>query len=64
MERQVFSGYGIEIVERDGRFFARYDAGEIVVQAREDEISPGEALKAQRSEKDAYEVLLSCQLKK
>lgn len=57
----VFTGFGIEIIKRGGRFFARYDAGELAVQPREDEITEEEALRAQKSEKDAYEVLLACQ---
>ena len=61
MSKPVFSGYGVEIFRRDGRFFIRYDAGEIAVQMREDEISSEEASKAQKSEKDAYEVLLVCE---
>lgn len=61
MNEVIFSDFGIEIIKRDERLFIRYDAGEIVVQTREDEISAGEAAKAQRSEEDAYEVLLACQ---
>jgi hypothetical protein len=61
MNDVIFSDFGIEIIKRDERFFIRYDAGEIVVQLREDEISADEAAKAQRSEEDAYEVLLACQ---
>lgn len=57
----VFSGFGVKIIERDGRLFARYDVGEIAVQFREDEISEHEAAKIQKSENDAYEVLLACQ---
>lgn len=61
MEEKIFSGFGVEILKRDGRYFIRYDAGEIVVQMREDEITEVEAAKAQHSEKDAYEVLLACE---
>ena len=39
----------------------RYDAGEIIVQIREEEITAEDVTKAQKSEKDAYEVLLACQ---
>ena len=58
MNDTIFSGFGIEIFKRDGRHFIRYDAGEIVVQFREEEITEDEAIKAQKSEKDAYEMLL------
>lgn len=61
MDESVFSGYGIEILKRGGRYFVRYDAGEIVIQPREDEITEEQALRAQRSEEDAYEVILNCQ---
>lgn len=61
MNDTIFSGFGIEIFKRDGRHFIRYDAGEIAVQFREDEITEEEATKAQTSEESAYEVLLACQ---
>ena len=61
MNDTIFSGFGIEIFKRDRRYFIRYDAGEIVVQLREDEITEEEAAKAQKSEENAYEVLLACQ---
>jgi hypothetical protein len=41
----LFSDYGIEVLKRDGRFFIRYDAGEVAIQMREDEISGEEFLK-------------------
>lgn len=63
MDTTIFSGFGINIIERNGNYFIRYDAGSIVTQFREDEINEVEAQKAQRSEKDAYEVILSCQLR-
>lgn len=61
MSDEIFSGFGIEIFKRDGRYFIRYDAGEIAVQIREEEITEEEAAKAQKSEGGAYEVLLACQ---
>jgi hypothetical protein len=61
MNGTIFSGFGIEVFKRDGRYFIRYDAGEIAVQFREEEITEEEAAKAQKSEEDAYEVLLACQ---
>ncbi|PQQ65693.1 hypothetical protein [Acetivibrio saccincola] len=54
----VFSGFGIEIIKREGKFFVRYDSGETVSNMIEKEITEDEAIKAQKSEKDAYEVLL------
>lgn len=60
MEKKVFSGYGVDILFRDGKYFIRYDAGGIAVKMREDEISHEEAVKAQQSERDAYEIILLC----
>ena len=54
----IFSGFGIEIIKREGRFFVKYDSGEIVSNVIEKEITEDEAIKAQKSEKDAYEMLL------
>jgi len=61
MAETLFSGFGVEIIRRDGRLYARYDGGYHVCQMREDEITEEEAARAQRSEKDAYEVLLACE---
>lgn len=63
MDSTIFSDFGIEIFKREERYFIRYDAGEIVVQIREEEITEEEATKAQKSEESAYEVLLACQRK-
>ena len=43
MGDMIFSDFGIEVYKRDGRFFVRYDDGEIVVHVREDEITEVEA---------------------
>ncbi|WP_156876278.1 hypothetical protein [Rhodoferax antarcticus] len=61
MNSMIFSGFGIEIFKRDERYFIRYDAGELAVQFREDEINEDEAANAQKSEESAYDVLLACQ---
>ena len=61
MNDLLFSDYGIEVRRRHGRFFIRYDAGEVAVQMREDEISEEEFLSVQQSEKDAHGVLLCVQ---
>jgi len=61
MNDLLFSDYGIEVRKRDGRFFIRYDAGEVAVQMREGEISREEFLRVQHSEKEAHAVLLSVQ---
>lgn len=61
MDTVIFSDFGVEIFRRGGRFFLRYDSGELVVNMEEIEISEEESFKAQRSEQDAYEVILSHQ---
>jgi len=61
MEEITFSGFGVEIIKRLGRFYIRYDAGEIAVSMEEKEITEAEANKAKLSERDAYEVILACQ---
>ncbi|MFP4896972.1 hypothetical protein, partial [Paraburkholderia sp. EG304] len=57
-DQHVFSGFGIDILRRSGCYFLRYDAGELVVQIRELELSPEDALLATQSEQSAYEVIL------
>ncbi|WP_219834743.1 hypothetical protein [Paenibacillus sp. R14(2021)] len=61
VERLVFSDYGIEIYERNEKKYIRYDAGEIVVQIREIEITAEEAAKAQLGPEYAYEVIVKCE---
>lgn len=63
MDDTIFAGHCIEIFKRNEHFFIRYDAGEIAVQIREEELTAEEVAKAQKSEKDAYEVLLACQMR-
>lgn len=61
MDKMIFVGFGVEIFARNGRIFIRYDTGEIVSKIQEDEITEEEVIKAQISERDAYEVLLACE---
>ena len=63
MDDQIFVGFGVEVLRRGKRFFIKYDMGEIVVQIQEIEITEAEAAKAQKSQNDAYEVILACQLR-
>ena len=58
MENIIFFDYGIEIIERGGDYFIRYDAGEIVSKLEEVKVSPEQVERAKRSEDDAYKVLL------
>lgn len=60
----IFSGYGIEIIERDKKLFLQYDAGEIVDLMIEVEVTEDESIKAQNSDTDAYEVIIKLQNEK
>ncbi|MGG4214041.1 hypothetical protein [Paenibacillus sp. FSL L8-0638] len=60
----LFANYGINIIRRDGGIFISFDAGGIVVQMIEIEITEEESLKAQRSERDAYELIIKLQNEK
>ena len=61
MEELIFWGYGIKIFKSNKKIFLRYDAGEIVINMQDIEITEKEAIKAQISSKDAYEVILEHQ---
>lgn len=58
METLIFSGHGIEIFKRADKLFVRTDSGEIVGYPVEIEITNKEAEIMQKSEQDAYQVLL------
>ena len=56
----IYEAYGIEIIKKENKFFLRYDAGEIVVQMKEIEISEEESKKIQgkRTAKELYEFMI------
>lgn len=56
-----FSGFGIDIIKRESEYFIRYDTGTIAMIEKESKITSEEASKAQRSERDAYEVIVATQ---
>ena len=58
---EIFSGFGIHIFDRAGRYFVRYDTGHFATEMTECEITKQEAERAQLSENDAYQVLLATQ---
>lgn len=60
--KKIFEEYGIEILTENGKYFVKYDAGEIVEQFDTIEISESDAMRAQLSEKDAYDVILENQI--
>lgn len=57
---KIFTGHGIEIIERDNHFFLIYDAGEICDRMEEIQITE-EASLAQRSLMDAYNIIVKYQ---
>ena len=59
MDVPLFEAFGVEVFRRDNRMFARYDAGGIVVQYREDEITEDEVNRLRISESEAHQVLLA-----
>ena len=64
MNNVVFADFGIEIVERSGKLYIVVDSGRIAGRMEEIEITKEEAAKAQKSEQDAYEVLIARQKQK
>jgi hypothetical protein len=61
IDDRTFSGFGIELIRRESHLDVRYDAGEIVIEMAESQISEAETIKAITSEQGAYEVILACQ---
>ncbi|HDC4593649.1 hypothetical protein FGL54_23760 [Enterobacter cloacae] len=61
MDELIFTGFGIDIIKRNGEYFIRYDTGTIAMIEKESKITFEEALKAQKSESDAYEVIIATQ---
>ena len=58
MEIKLFENYGIEIFKRSGKYFLRTDSGGLASWPIEAEISHADAILAQKSEQDAYEVIM------
>ena len=63
MEEQVFVGNGIEIVKREGKYYLKYDAGEICDRIKQIQITDAEMKLAQKSSIDAYNVIIQYQNK-
>lgn len=57
----IFSGYGIELLKRDGRFYISYDAGHINIMYVEEEISEQEMIDAQKGGEHVDRVIRACQ---
>lgn len=54
--------FGVQIFEKEGKMYARYDAGEIAENFVFVEINANEANKILTSSKNAYDVLLKTQI--
>ena len=59
--QKIFEDYGIEIFVENGHYYIQYAAGELVDHIIEIEVSEEEAIRAQKSEEDAYHVILEQQ---
>ena len=53
----VFEEYGIEIIIREDKYYMRYDAGELLVEFVEIEITRIEAEQAQQGPQNAMEII-------
>jgi len=58
MENKIYEGYGLEIMDRDGRYFLSYDGGGIVVEYKEIEISKDDVCKIQENGENAYGIII------
>ena len=58
---KIFSDYGIEIHLDGNQYILRYDSGGIVVQMSDIPVTEADAQIAQRSAKDAYNVVIKYQ---
>ncbi|AXI62005.1 hypothetical protein DLD99_16500 [Pseudomonas kribbensis] len=61
MSKVIFKFRDVEISERDGRYFIKYDVGTIAPVMREDEISMQEAQTAIASKEDLNNVMIELQ---
>lgn len=52
---------GLEVVERDGRYFVRYDAGAHQIAWREDELFPAEFEQLKTGEAGEYQTIIGLQ---
>ena len=60
MENRIYgslSEQGLEVIERDGKYFVRYDAGGLQSAWREDELSLKEFQRLSTSPQDEYHVI-------
>ncbi|WP_027088442.1 hypothetical protein [Cohnella panacarvi] len=58
---KIFTGNGVEIENREGKYFMIYDAGEISDRMIEIEITEYEVEIAKKSSMDAYNIIIKYQ---
>ena len=61
--QKLFEDYGIEIFAEDGKYYIRFEAGEMLLRYETIEVSEEDAMRAQKSENDAYRVLIENEYK-
>jgi len=57
----IFTGYGVDILKKNDGYYIRYDDGTVATFEKESKITFDEAMKAQKSESNAYEVIIATQ---
>ncbi|XRP06652.1 hypothetical protein ABC767_07965 [Enterobacter cloacae] len=64
MDELIFTGFGIDIIKRNGEYFIRYDTGTIAMIEKESKITLEEALKAQKVKAMLMKLLLPLRLER
>ncbi|WP_314983682.1 hypothetical protein [uncultured Pantoea sp.] len=63
MSKLIFTGYGVDIVKKNDGYYIRYDDGTVAMFEKESKITFDDAMKDQKSEADAYEVIIATQFR-
>ena len=64
VDGKVFEDYGIKIFIKGGKYYLEYDSGELASSVDVFEVSEVDADRAQKSEDDAYQVVLKHQMRR
>ena len=57
----VYKNDWMQIIKKGEQYIIQYNSGDLINSIREIEVSKADALKAQKSEQSAYEVILKYQ---
>lgn len=57
----VYKNDWMQIIKKDEQYIIQYNSGDLINSIREIKVSKDDALKAQKSEQNAYEVILKYQ---